>query len=363
MAHITPPASVSVAALNMRAKKLTEPLYKKSPIFGMMQQKGRVKKNQGGKGLEWPVRYRRRDITAGGSPLSAVFPEYNRLLTASLPWRVYELAEAMSKFTNLALKNDPNSYADGYDQMLKWVMDDFNVSLAKKVYQDGAATGSQEIHGLESLFNATAVAANAKVGTPAGTYAGITSTLANYGGSFTAETGEAWPVGTGSDQYDFWAPLQVDTTNTGWTESTKTWAKNWQEQVMWLRSMMFSRNGDPPDAILLTPNMLVQSKTNLLGNQRFEVTQNKDTIEAGIRAVSIEGLDFIEDGHIVSGASEGVGYAVTWDQIEIDCMGSDLVESDSDLDLTTKNKRVNLDSHIQLKFEAPPYFAKIHAIT
>lgn len=363
MAHISPPASVSVAALNMRAKTLTEPLFKKSPVFAMAQQKGQMKYNQGGKGLAWPVRYRRREITAGGSPLAAIFPEVNRVLEATLPWRVYELAEAMSKYSSLALKNDPNSYINGFDQVMEWVLDDFNVSLAKKVYKDGAASGSLDIYGFESLFNATAVAVNARVGTPTGTYAGLTQTLAAYGGSWTAEVDETWPTGWGSDQYRFWAPLQIDLSNTKWTNATKDWTNNWQEQITWALAMMETLNDEPPDAILLTPHMMTQAKQGVLNNQKFELTQNKDTIEAGVKAMTVEGIEFIKDARITDGAGAGVAYATTWDKMEINCMGSQLIETDSDLDLTTKNRRTNLDSHLQMKFEAPPYFAKFHALT
>ena len=363
MAHVTPPAVVQAVTLNMRAKQITEPLIKKSPVFAMVQQKGGMKMNQGGLGITWPVRYKRRSINTGGSPLNNTFYEVNRIINATLPWRIYQLGEGLSKFTILATKNDPNSYLDAFDKQFKWTLEDFTVDLAKKVYVDGAASGSRELYGFESLFNGTAVASNARVGTPAGTYAGITSTLANYGGTFTTESSEAWPNGDGSDQYDFWAPLQIDTSNTKWSDTTKDWANNWQEQVTWCRSMMAKRNGDPPDAMLVTPFMLTQAKQNVLSNQRFELTQNPDTIEAGVKAMTVEGMDFIEDARIIAAAGAGIGYAVTWDKLEICCMGSQLVESDTDMDITTKNKQIALDSHIQMKAESPCYFAKFAEIS
>lgn len=364
MAHLSPSATASAAAINKRIKTIAEPLIAKSPVFAMVQQKGNMEMNCGGLAIEWPVRYRRRSITAGSSPLQVYYPEFNRLLKAEVPYRVYNLGEGLTKFTELAIKNDPNSYiGNALDTAMKWTTEDFMKDLAYRVYVDGAATGSYDIYGFESLFGASAVASDARVGTPTGSYAGVTCTLGTYGGSWTAETDEAWPTGSGSDNYGFWAPLEIDTTNTKWSDSTKTFAKNWQEQVSWAIAMMESRNDESPDSVLLTPHMWQQARNNVLNNQRFELTTNKDKIEAGIKAMTLEGIDFITDGRIVDGAGTGVGYLVTFSKIRVCCMGSQLVETDRDFDLTTKNRQWHLDSHLNMAFESPCYFGKFVAIS
>lgn len=362
MAHVSMSATVNAAAINKRAKKITEPIFKESPVFGMVQQKGGMEYNCGGLNIEWPVRYRRRTITAGGSPLSVDYPEYNRLTKASIPYRVYELGEGLSKLTYLAVKNDPNAYlANALDSHMKWSLEDFRHDLVRRVYIDGAASGSMDMYGLESLFNATVVAANARVGTPAGTYAGISEVLAAFGGSWTPETSEAWPTGMGTDQYRFWSPYEIDTTNTKWTNST--FATGWQEQISWAMAMMTSQNGSPPDAVLINPHMYQQARNSVLNNQRFELTQNKDMIEAGVKAMTCEGIEFIVDGKITQSAGAGIAYLVTWDKLRICCMGSQLVETDKDFDLTTKNRQWNLDSHLNMAAESPAYFGKLVALT
>lgn len=357
-------ATATVAAINKRAKKITEPLFKESPVFAMVQQKGNMEYNCGGLNIEWPVRYRRRTLTTGSSPLQVYYPEFNRMLKATVPYRIYNMGESVSKLTALAVNNDPNSYiANALDSAMKWSLEDYRRDLARRVYIDGAATGSEDIYGFESLFAATAVASDARVGTPAGTYAGVSCVLAAYGGSWTAETDEAWPTGWGSDQYCFWSPFEIDATNTKWTQTTKTFAYNWQEQIEWALAMMEAQNDERPDTVLLTPHMYAQAKNYVRQNQRFELTQNTEKLQAGIEAMTIDGIDFVTDGRIVQSAGSGVAYLVTFNKIRICAMGSQLVETDRDFDLTTKNREWHLDSHLNMAFESPKYFGKIHNLT
>jgi len=361
MAHLSPSSTATVAAINKRAKKITEPLFKESPVFAMVQQKGAMEYNCGGLNIEWPVRYRRRTITAGSSPLQVYYPEFNRMLKATVPYRVYNMGEGLTKHTMLAVNNDPNAYiANALDTAMKWTLEDFRRDLARRVYIDGASSGSYDIYGFESMFGASAVASDARVGTPAGTYAGVSCVLAAYGGSWTAETDEAWPTGWGTDQYCFWSPFEVDATNTKWTNATKTFAKNWQEQISWTLAMMEAQNDEKPDTCLLTPHMFAQCRNNVLNNQRFELTQNKEKIEAGLgTALTLEGIDFVTDGRIVQSAGAGVAYLVTFNKIRICAMGSQLIETDKDFDLTSKNREWHLDSHLNMAFESPKFFAKI----
>jgi len=109
--------------------------------------------------------------------------------------------------------------------------------------------------------------------------------------------------------------------------------------------------------------MLTDARIEVLNNQRFELTQNKEKIEAGVEAVTIEGIDFVTDGRIVQTVGSQVGYAVTFNKIRICCMGSQLIETDRDFDLTSKNREWHLDSLLNMAFESPKYFARFQALS
>lgn len=359
MAHISPSAAVQTATIAALVKEQTDCIFTESPIFALIQKKGKVKYNCGGYTTWWNVRYKRRSIRPAGDPLTLDFPQTNTKKRCEVPYRAYELGESVSKFAQLASKNDPNSFYDILGDAISETMEDFRVDLASKWVIDGAATGSTELHGIESIFNASAVAANARVGTPTGTYAGLNTSLAAFGGSWTAEDSEAWPTGDGDDQYSFFSPLEVDCTNTKWTAATKTWPSTWQEAINWGLTFQETLHGKKSDLIALTPLRLLQAKQSLDTDQRFEVTQNKTLIELGIDSLSYDGVDFMADKTIAA----GTGYGLRFDKIRLHVMGKKLVEMDEDFELVGKKKRIGLDSHLQLIWESPCFQIKFHDIT
>jgi hypothetical protein len=359
MAHISPNAQVQTATIAALVKEQVDPLFQESPIWAMIQKKGQIKYNCGGYETWWNVRYKRRSIHVAGDPLAMDFPATNTKKRCEVPYRAYQLGESISKFSQLASQNDPNAFYNILEDAIKETMEDFRIDLASKWTTDGAATGSQELHGIESVFNASAVAENARVGTPTGTYAGLNTALAAYGGSWTAEDSETWPTGSGDEAYCFFSPLEVDYTNAKFLSSTATWAGQWQEVVNWGITFQKVLHGKKPDLIVITPLMMLQAKQSFEADQSFEVTQNKTLIDAGIDAMAYMGVDFLEDMYVPA----GVGYGIRFDKIRLHVMGKKLVEMDEDFDLTTKNKRIGLDSHLQMIWESPAFQTKFLAIS
>lgn len=110
-------------------------------------------------------------------------------------------------------------------EMVEQMSDDFTDRFHKQIYIDGDATGnSKKIHGFDSFTTASQQTGNF-VATPNDSFGGLTTNLGNYGGSWTG----TWPVGTGDTEYDFWAPVIADYTNTAWAASTKTWVNTCHE--------------------------------------------------------------------------------------------------------------------------------------
>jgi hypothetical protein len=98
------------------------------------------------------------------------------------------------------------------------LMADIEEAFGDELYVDGNASGNEgRIHGFESWLGNSGAATNGYVATPSDTYAGLSTTLGNYGGTWsTPPRNTNWPDGKGDPEYDFWSPLLVDYTDTAW---------------------------------------------------------------------------------------------------------------------------------------------------
>lgn len=360
MAHIEATPRISTSVLNAYIRKKIEPVFHRSVLLSMMKSKGLITYNNDGKEIVWFPRFRRRDIVAGmGNPVSISFPQTATNKEARLPWRQYQMGESVTKFERLVGQKSETTIYKIYETAIDQMSRDFVDAFAPKLYGDGNATGSRDVHGFNSCMATDGVVTNSKAGKPNDLYANLYTTLGYYGGSWTGDTGDGWPTGTGDSIYRAWSPLIVDYANAGWGATTKTWPNTWQEVLNYAMTYMAILQDRVPDILILSPKMLYEAKASLESKQRLEITQNSEAVKLGHKTLSYEGLEIATE----YGVPDAEGFLLSWDALELKSMQSQLVETATDNDISTSTDLIAMDAYLNLVIEAPSFLGKVAKIT
>lgn len=201
----------------------TENIFRLRRFLELLMQRGRISYNWGGTGVEKTIRYRRSQIRGYADTDTVVFNRVDKWKRASMPYRGYTAVDSCTQI-EIEQNKGNEQIVRLYGGMAERIKDDIRDQFHDEVYVNGYAAGNQKrLLGTESWASGGTAQAGGKFATPTITsYLGLSTVPGAYGG--TAPTGGTWPNGTGqSSDYDFWSPILVDTTNTGWTAATKTW--------------------------------------------------------------------------------------------------------------------------------------------
>lgn len=364
MAHIEANARLSASVIRQYLRKVVSPIYKKSILMGMIQSRGRVSFNNHGELLEWRPRIRRRTITAGeGNPSNLSFPATNVRIKAEIPWRTYWMGESFSKFERLASQNSETAIFKIVEGLLDEMAEDFIEDFRLKLYGDGGATGSLDIHGIESFMSVVAdtPVTNSVAGNPNDSYGGHNTALGTFDDDWTADTGNGWPTGTGDVAYHAWSPLVCDYRNAALSDtSTSTrWVHQWQEAMNWTMQYLSVLQNGKPDICILNVELLRKAQDSLVSTERLQISPRAELRDLGIRALHFNGVDMVTE----YGVPAGVGYFLDFDKIELRSMQKELLDVDDDKDITTQQMLKSVDFYGNVMWDAPSYFAKLQPVS
>ena len=191
-------------------------------LTALLKKRGRITFNWSGIAMDWKVRYRRAPLIGFADGDTVTFARQDRNKTAVLDWRGYSASDAMTKGEFLQNRST-EAIIKIFDTRTRTLLDDVEDQFCEQFYLDGTtAANSKNMHGVESFLNyATQQAGNGAM-LPSATFAGISCTPGNYGGSWSASGSLTWPNGKGDASYDFWSPLIVDVGDT-FFGSSATW--------------------------------------------------------------------------------------------------------------------------------------------
>lgn len=347
-------------------------LERNRKFFALAKSQGRVTYNHGGTDVDWKVRYRRNTIATNNGEQTIEFGRFNRHQTASLAWAGYIMSESITKRERLMCK--------GSAAIIKWIaalteymMEDFQDRFAEEFYIDSSATGnSGRWSGLETMFgtNGTVTitsgvqrAANAAdlFGYPSDTYAGLSTILGNYGGSWGTQSGRSstWPMGRGDCEYDFWSPAILNYTSTALGGSQATWAIQCESAIRTLIDAINARNGSTGqvDMVMLDRDLFTLFKEREATRQSVVIEPNSPLKKLGFSDVfTLDGVEITSE----YGMPAAVGYAVTMAAMEIMSMQEELLVADtSTFDPASRTDRYAIDCHGQFKFKSPRNFGKL----
>lgn len=336
-------------------------------LLALMKSRGRITFGHAGDLMDWKVKYKRAPMQGFADQDTLTFSRRDRWKTAQLDWRGYAATDSMTKLEKLKNKGT-EAIIKVYSEITQNLLEDMEDQFGDELYIDGNASGnSKRIHGIESFCSVSGAATNGYIGLPNDTYAGLVTTLGNYGGNWS-QTGGAtdWPTGTGDPHYDFWSPLIVDYTDTAWAASTKTWPNTCREALRYaiIKSRKNKSKRGMLDLILLNDELFRQFAEKVESNERLVIKKG----EGGSGLVSLGFGDTINfegvDVNYEYGVPTGIGYGWCMDAIELCSLQDQLfVPVGPDEDIATQSHRFSIDFFGNLKFKQLRNFAKFKAVT
>ena len=366
-------ARVASTTLAKHIKEVEEAWIKNYQMGALLEANGRIMYNMGGRGFDWPVQYRVHNLEGNTGETTRVFNRTNLWKTAQLEYRGYQSTDAMYYREFLENRGEEgvvkvfNEFTSRLEQSMKQ-------GLGPEYYVDGSATGNETSwHGFESMFAATqtinsstgaARAANAAdfVGYPNDTYAAISTVLGNYGGE--NESGQVWPLGVADAHFDFWSPLLVNYTSSGFGGTSDTWAAQGDEALRY--AIIHSQRNSTLDGQVtncVLDRNLYFGLLNLIDNkEQIQVNRGEQSglVSLGFRnVINFDGIEVSWEAAVPT----NVGYGYNINNIEMLSMDSTLFRSEGpEFQIDTQAFVAAVSTLSNLKFRAPRNFFKLLAM-
>lgn len=353
---ITNNARIDVGVINDHIEQLVEPGMRKHILLAMMRKRGRLKFNCHSKARDWRIKYKRTEPVPHDDMSPINFVRVNRHKDAVLPWRSYAQGEFFTKYEKLVSQNPKTALIKIVDNLTGEMTSDINEYFHLEAYNDGYEN-TDRLHGLESMFGHTgSVITNSPAYAPSDTYGGLSTTLGNYGGTWSTGVSNAYPMGTGDLQYQFWSPLILDEEASFWDSTTKTWkGGTWRETIRFANTYQETLHSKIPDFYLMTAEKLRLAKQSMDDKERVIVTSGSEVADLGFKTMKFEGVDLLSE----YGVPDGAAYGIYVDSMELCSMQSKLFMIDQEDDIVLSSRRLAIDFYGNMRFKSPAHFVKI----
>lgn len=357
------------------AKGVEDFLVAKRILLKMMQSKGQIVYNSAGLTKNWQTEHRIAQLTVNNGEQTVSPARQNRFQQPSIDYIGYTLSDAMTKREKLKNRGK-EALVDYFADMAKWLMKDAVQRLGEELYVDSTAagnagrlTGIESMMGVNGTVNITSGAQRSAsaadvVGYPNATYAGLSCTLGNYSGTWNTQSGIAstWPAGKGEMGYDFWTPVIVNYTSTGFSGATATWADQCVLATRFASIHMsrYESERGSMKTILLDRELYRQYLNKLDSKERIAITSN-----VGLRSLGFEDT-FHQDGLDVSwefGIPASNGYGFNAEEMFLHSMQDKIfVPEGPTWHPLNRYYYVIIDFLGQMQFTAPRFFCKLTSL-
>lgn len=350
-------------------------MLRKYRLLALLEAAGQIEYGCGGEGFDWPVQYRLHNLEGNTGQTPRNFAQRNLWQTASLDYRGYQATDAMY-YREFKSNRGPEGIVKVFDRMTDRLQISLQQGLATEPYVDGNAAGNESSwHGFESFTanNGTVTittgaqrAANVAdpTGYPNDTYAGLTTGLGDYGGE--NETGSVWPVGVADPQYDFWAPMIVNSVSNFFAGASQTWAVQAVEALRWglIHTM---RNDNAMDTevqtVLLTRESFYDFANLIDDKERILISSELSLRSLGFRnTINFDGVEISWENGVPGADAASVvinGYGFNVNCIELKSMedGMLLRTEGPVYDIDDQAYKAVVSTLSNLKFKSPRNFA------
>lgn len=300
-------------------------------LLAHLRKNGKITYGNSGTSLTWQIEFSQPPMRQLGDAGEITFAEHVAYKQATLPWRGYVITDLLTekqRLENRGAQALVNLYKSKTDNMIK----SFNAGINAQFYVDGNATGNENaIHGFKSCLGYSAPASTDLIATPNDSYAGLTTNLATYGGTWSAARSSTetpqfpnatlakdWPYGSGESEYDFCAPKILNSTSSNWGTGSTSWSDNCQRVIsranIWMRST--GGDGGAPILFLFGSDMFSGIRDYYEAKTRV-IVPHKESEDLGFSDVfNIDGCGVGYDFDCPS--SQGFGLKIA--EIELACM-------------------------------------------
>jgi hypothetical protein len=283
--------------------------------------------------------------------------------------RGYQITDAITYTEYLANKSE-QGIIKVFDGLTERMQQSMRQRLGPEYFVDGSAAGREtDWHGLESMYgvngtvnstDGTQRAANAAdfVGYPSDTYAGISTVLGNYGGA--NEAGEVWPLGIADPEFDFYSPLVVNYTCTGFGGTSKTWAKQGDEALRYglIHAQRNTNQVGQISTVFLNRSMFYEFKNLLDDKEQIQVQRNQPDglVSLGFRnTINFDGAEITYENAVPS----RVGYGIPIQAVELCSEDATLLRVEGpEWDMRQQSWIAAVSTLSNLKFMSPRNFVK-----
>jgi len=333
-------------------------------LLSLMKNKGRITFGHSGDFMDWKVRYKRAPMQGYADSDTLTFSRRDRWKTAQLDWRGYAATDQFTKLESLKNRGT-EAIIKFWSQIAQNLMDDIEDQFGDELYIDGNASGnSKRLHGIESFMGNSGASGTtgAVVAVPSDTYAGLTTGLGDYGGSWTQGTGgTAWPSATGDAQYDFWSPLLVDYGDADWAASGVTWADTCKEALRFgiIKQKNRAKSAKGGLDLILANDELYRLFEDALDSRERTIIRRGES-PGGMYAlgfsdiVNWDGVDITYE----YGVPAGVAYGLPMSALEMRSLQKQLfIPTGPDEDIASQSFRFSIDFFGNMRFN-PRGFVK-----
>ncbi len=366
MAELNIPGSAQLNRANVDyyiLKLLEDMLFHKSVFMAALRTRGKIKNNKGtvGDTIKWKPTYRvPYSVAATANPTSITFERKNFWQTAEIPWRHRNVGMSFTKFDQLVNKG-PAKYFDLVGKTISLYTRAMADDIRMDLYTDGNSS-TNNLMGLQSWTgNTGATGTGVPVAVPNDTYAGLSTALGNYTGSWSEDSGKAWPEGVegAGGGYCFWSPMGIDVNNSVFVNDT--FFENWQRAFNYAETFMETLHGERIDMWLICPAYMNDLRNSLISIQTLEVTQNSPLTKMGYQTLSFLGTEIAFEYGLPRTGPRGFG--LCFEHLELWSLLGQLIESETDHDITTLEDLRALYSYLQLVTWTPACQVYLEEIT
>ena len=364
---MTDSARLAMLALPNYVRKQMELPTRKSYLLSEIRKRGRETTRNGGLNIEWRPKMRRGELTWGpGNPNVISFPQTNLWTKATLDYKTCFMGASMSEIEALSLMDNPARYFSKVKSMGDELATDFPIRFAPHMFTDG--TGTLKLDGLESWGSVSgATQPGEPIGNPNDTYAGLSTALGGLGGDWSAPTNHTWPIVNDPDACDYeyhaWTPLVVNYNDAelqmNTTDEDAGWQYCWQYAMNYATTYQRMLYSTAPDVWVIDAELLRIAENSMKASSQFQLDSSAKDLDPATRVVSWNGTKFCTE----FGVPSGCVYGVTFDKLELKCMGDAFLKTDEDKDFVTGDKLWKVSWHGNLWIESPIYFPMLKAVT
>ena len=335
----------------------------------LLEKRGRVTFGHSGPKVFWNVYYDEPPVESypDGGVIDFTRHDLNKM--AELDWRGYKATDLMTE-KERDMYGDDVGIVNRYTKILPRLLDAVRNRLGTELYIDGNAAGYENrMHGIGSFTGKGTVAAGDIIAQPSDTYAGLDTSLGQYGSWTTALTTKPnstvatdWPEGSGNAGYDYWSPILVNTSSSGWgalnvaNSASTAWVDTCQlvlrRVVQWLT---LNAGMERSSLYCMMAGAMFSQFKDYASRKGLILYPLKEAEELGFpETINFEGMGLKAEFGIPAGTFN----AMNFDKMELQSLKSQLIASRGpDWDPRSASYLFQVGLFANMKWESPKFFA------